>query len=126
MTVLIIDNEEDIQVGMASLMENWHCTVLTAGSQFEAARIISDIGHFPDAVIADYHLDNNDTGLELLNSMKRDHKPNFPAMIITADRTDEIRASIASHGYAHLTKPLKPAKLRAWLSHIASQSSNLL
>ncbi len=124
LSVLIIDNEEDIQLGMTSLMENWHCTVHSAGSQKEAIRLIGEMGRFPDAVIADYHLDNDDTGVELLGTLKRDYQPDFPAMIITADRTDEIRASIASHGYAHLTKPLKPAKLRAWLSHIASQSSD--
>lgn len=121
LSILIVDNEEDIQVGMQGLMENWHCHVMTAGSHEEAVACIEEYGRFPDAVVADYHLDFGETGVDLLGSLKRDFKPDFPAMIVTADRTDEIRASVASHGYALLNKPLKPAKLRAWLSHIHSQ-----
>ncbi len=120
LTVLIIDNENDIQFGMQSLMENWDCKVLTAGSRKEAVQLLDGLGYFPDAIIADYHLDDGDTGLELLGALKRDYRPQFPAMVLTADRTDEIRASVSSHGYALLNKPLKPAKLRAWLSHIAN------
>ncbi|SCA57981.1 Signal transduction histidine kinase [Candidatus Terasakiella magnetica] len=126
LSILIVDNETDIQLGMRGLLENWDCRVYTAGSQMEAIRILDELPTFPDAVIADYHLNNNETGLEFLSWIKRDHKPDFPAMIITADRTDELRATIASHGYALLNKPLKPAKLRAWLSHIASNSSSPL
>ncbi|WP_135078859.1 NahK/ErcS family hybrid sensor histidine kinase/response regulator [Terasakiella sp. SH-1] len=120
LSVLIVDNEADIQLGMRSLLENWDCTVYTAGSQNEAMRLLDDLPSFPDAVIADYHLNNGETGLDFLSWLKRDHKVTFPAMVITADRTDEIRSSIASHGYALLNKPLKPAKLRAWLSHICN------
>ncbi len=121
MNVLIVDNEDDIQVGMQSLMENWECRVMAAATAKEAVHQIEELGCFPDAVIADYHLDNDETGVDLLGTLKRDFKPDFPAMVITADRTDEIRACVTSHGYALLNKPLKPAKLRAWLSHVASK-----
>jgi len=124
MSVLIIDNENDIQFGMQSLMENWDCKVLVAGSRKEAVQLLDGLGYFPDAVIADYHLNDDDTGLDLLGALKRDYRPDFPAMVLTADRTDEIRASVASHGYALLNKPLKPAKLRAWLSHISNKNNH--
>ncbi|MDV7339338.1 NahK/ErcS family hybrid sensor histidine kinase/response regulator [Terasakiella sp. A23] len=119
-SVLVVDNEDDIQIGMKALMENWDVNVLTAGSQEEAIEVLDEFGTFPDAVIADYHLSETETGVELLSWLKRDRKLDFPAMVITADRTDELRASITSQGYALLNKPLKPAKLRAWLSHVVT------
>lgn len=120
MSVLVVDNETDIQHGMRALLENWEVHVLTAGSLQEAMVVLDEFSAFPDAVIADYHLSETETGIELLSRLKRDRKRDFPAMVITADRTDELRASVTSHGYALLNKPLKPAKLRAWLSHIVT------
>lgn len=122
-SVLVIDNEVDIQLGMQALLENWECKVYTANSQQEATALLCELPTFPDAIIADYHLNDGETGIECLTWLKREYHVNFPAMVITADRTDEIKNLITSHGYALLNKPLKPAKLRAWLSHISQEKN---
>jgi len=42
-----------------------------------------------------------------------------PAIVVTADRTPELRDRLAASGFACLNKPVKPAQLRALLSRPA-------
>jgi two-component system, sensor histidine kinase len=42
----------------------------------------------------------------------------IPAAIITADRTPELKDSLTAAGLAILTKPVKPAQLRALMSRL--------
>jgi CheY-like chemotaxis protein len=121
-SVLVIDNEADIQAGMQSLLENWECRVMIAGSYRDAHARIEATGILPEAIVADYHLDNGETGMMCLSALKRDFETTIPALIITADQSDEVRAEIMAQGYGVLRKPLKPAKLRAWLSHVVTQN----
>lgn len=123
LSVLVIDNEADIQAGMKSLLENWQCRVIVAGSYQEAGEQIEATGILPDAIVADYHLDNGETGMMCLSALKRDFNTDIPALLITADQSDEVRAEITAQGYGVLRKPLKPAKLRAWLSHVMAQNA---
>lgn len=120
MSVLVVDNEVDIQIGMRGLLENWGVDVLTSSCQEEALCALEKCESFPDAIIVDYHLGTDETGMQLLAQLKQVYQLDFPAMVITADRTDELRSEIISQNYGLLNKPLKPAKLRAWLSHVVS------
>jgi len=124
LSVLVIDNEADIQVGMQSLLENWQCRVMVARSYRDARAQIEASAILPEAIVADYHLDNGETGMMCLSALKRDFKATIPALIITADQSDEVRAQITAQGYGMLRKPLKPAKLRAWLSHVMAQNAD--
>ena len=42
----------------------------------------------------------------------------IPAMVITADRSSAVAEQVRRHGHHLLKKPLKPAKLRALMSHL--------
>jgi len=124
LSVLVIDNEADIQAGMQSLLETWQCRVRVAGSYRDAHAQIEATGILPEAIVADYHLDNGETGMMCLSALKRDFEAAIPALVITADQSDDVRAEITAQGYGVLRKPLKPAKLRAWLSHVVAQNAD--
>lgn len=47
----------------------------------------------------------------------------LPAILITADRTQAVRAEAADKGIDLLNKPVKPAALRALLSRLRLASS---
>ncbi|WP_417568588.1 hypothetical protein [Marinobacterium aestuariivivens] len=44
-------------------------------------------------------------------------------MIITADRTDKVRDEIAAAGAQLLTKPVKPAALRAMINKLTASAA---
>jgi len=123
-TVLCIDNDPRILAGMAILISGWGCTVLQASSKTEAEALAEDFHSLgnttvPDLVIADYHLDDG-TGIAAILALRARFDTDVPALIITADRSQEVRAETKKHGLGLQNKPVKPAALRAYISQIAS------
>ncbi len=116
--VLCLDNEPMILEGMGQLLCDWGCSVWTVESGYDALRAIEDLGR-PDLLILDYHLDNNATGLEALEAIKRVLDDCPPAILLTADRTEETRTAALEAGARVMNKPVKPAGLRALMSSLA-------
>lgn len=114
--VLVIDNENIVQDSMRALLERWGCEVVTAGSSKEAVARCQDT----DIILADYHLDDNRTGFEAIYHMRRHLERDVPAAILTADRSDEIRMLVSSQYMPMLNKPVKPNRLRALVTGLAS------
>jgi CheY-like chemotaxis protein/anti-sigma regulatory factor (Ser/Thr protein kinase) len=115
MVVAAVDNEPAIIAGMASLFEGWDCRF--AGGA-DLAEVLSELARqdlVPDVVIADYHLDASD-GIEVVAALRRHFGRPLPAILITAERSMEMRERAGAHDIRVLGKPLKPAALRALLS----------
>lgn len=116
--VLIIDNEGSITHSMADLLNEWgmipHCAV----SKSTALAEMKYAEHTPVAILADYHLDDGETGIRVIQDIHAVYGSDIPAVIITADRTQTVSNECERLGYYILNKPLKPAKLRALLNHL--------
>jgi Na+/proline symporter/signal transduction histidine kinase len=115
LVVLAIDNEPRILEGMESLLMGWGCRAVVAASETEAGAQLARLGILPDVLIADYHLDDTD-GLQLIPTLRDKIGAHLPAILITADRTPEVRDRAAALDIRVLNKPLKPAALRSLLS----------
>jgi CheY-like chemotaxis protein len=115
LVVLAIDNEPRILEGMRSLLGGWGCQIFTAADEAEAKAALGSIGSAPDVVIADYHLDATD-GLTLVTKLRESIDAEVPAILLTADRTPEVRDRASMLDIHILNKPLKPAVLRSLLS----------
>jgi CheY-like chemotaxis protein len=98
--------------------------VVTALSAEEAVALTLERDWVPDIVLADYHLGETETGIMALRQLaplagRATGGEYFtPAIVITADRTDAIRDEIAAAGAQLLTKPIRPAALRAMINKI--------
>ncbi len=115
LAVCSIDNEPRILEGMRILLEGWGCSVVTAASRAEAVAALEAAGMRPDAAIVDYHLDA-DNGLDAIAALRARYGAELPAVLVTADRTEELRAEAAAREIRVLAKPLKPAALRSLLA----------
>ncbi len=118
--ILCIDNERSILDGMRTLLSGWQCTVLTAMNEAEALAQINAATFIPDVIVSDYHLDDTD-GLTAALATVEAVKADIPIVIVTADRSLDIRAKVMAAGAAILYKPIKPAALRALLAQIISR-----
>ncbi|OCW56376.1 hybrid sensor histidine kinase/response regulator [Hoeflea olei] len=116
--VLCIDNEPKILEGMTLLLSGWGCSVLAAGSLADSLKL-AKTEEAPDVIFADYHLDDG-TGLDAIIALRRRWKQDVPALLVTADRTPEVRARADAERVAIQNKPIKPAALRAYLNQIAA------
>ncbi len=119
--VVCIDNEQQILDGMRALLTGWGCRVLT-GLSLEAAReAIQGQSEPVFAVVSDYHLDESATGVEAIHALRQEISPDLPSVLITADRSADLRDHVKELGISLLNKPLKPAALRAVLSQLRTQ-----
>jgi Na+/proline symporter/signal transduction histidine kinase len=116
--ILCIDNEPTILEGMRLLLEGWECEVVTAADDRGAIAGMKRGQRLPDCIIADYHLDKGN-GLSAIALIRKAAEQPLPAILLTADRTAELRDKAATKQVHLLNKPLKPAQLRAWLSQIS-------
>jgi len=116
--VLCIDNEPRILEGMALLITGWGCTVGQADSIAALDDIVARREPPPEIIIADYHLDDGD-GIEAILKLRAKYQADIPALIITADRTPEVRAEAERHDIGVQHKPVRPAAMRAYLTQVA-------
>ena len=120
--LLVIDNEESILQSMAGLLEQWGCTVCTATDVSSALAALG--GTAPDAILADYHLDQGLTGWDVVMAVRAHFSAALPVVMITADRSDECRQQLQGCGVPVLNKPVKPGKMRSVLSHLLADNGN--
>ena len=78
------------------------------------------VGWLPDLVLMDYHLDQT-SGLDAVEWLRHNVGGHLPAALVTADRTTAVRTLAEERGIAVVTKPVKPAALRAAISGLAAQ-----
>jgi signal transduction histidine kinase len=117
--VLCIDNEPKILEGMQLLISGWGCSVECAGSIAEMDDALR-AGRPPDLVIADYHLGDG-SGIGAILRLRALTQTDVPALLITADRSAEVRAEAERHSITLQHKPVRPAALRAFITQISSQ-----
>jgi len=116
--ILCIDNEPNILDGMRLLISGWGCIVGTASSLADLSTLTDSNDPPPDLVIADYHLGDG-SGIEAILNMRRRHGPDISGLLITADRSLEVRAEAEKHGVGLQHKPVRPAALRAYITRIS-------
>jgi Na+/proline symporter/signal transduction histidine kinase len=119
--VLCIDNEDSILIGMNSLLSRWGCQVWTARNREECQTLLDD-GIRPHLALVDYHLDDGETGTELMAWLRTQLGEPVPGVLISADGRPELIAQVHAAGLEYLAKPVKPAALRALLSRHVSLS----
>ena len=109
--VLCLDNDPEIIEGMQALLSRWGVSSLTATTVDEALeKAHPDL----DVLLADYHLHDRLDGLEALEVLAG-AVPLARGALLTADGSHELKAAARERGYPVLTKPVKPASLRAFL-----------
>ena len=71
-----------------------------------------------DVILADYHLDNDENGVDTVAAINGYRRSPVPVVMITANYTNELKQHIRELGYVLMNKPVKPIKLRSALNHI--------
>lgn len=115
--VLCVDNEDDILDAMRALLSGWGCDVKIAKSLKAISQSGMLEGWIPEIVLMDYHLDQT-SGLDAIQWLRGTIGGHLPAVLITADRTPQVRELAAARDVHVLPKPLKPAALRALISRL--------
>jgi signal transduction histidine kinase/CheY-like chemotaxis protein len=122
--VLCVDNERTILDAMEGLLSGWGIDARSARSLKDIDKDSLLVGWLPDLVLMDYHLDQT-SGLDAIEWLRHNVGGHLPAALVTADRSPAVRALAEERGIAVVTKPVKPAALRATISGLAGQRARV-
>ena len=82
-------------------------------------------GDAPDLIVADYHLAGDEKGPDVVTEVCGVFERVIPAIIITADPSEELRVEAGRRGQVVLGKPVKPAALRALMTRMLAQRATV-
>ena len=122
--VLLIENDRDVREATARLLERWSCRTLMAHGLNAIAPLLAELKRPPDVVLADYHLDDGETGLAALEEVRRLAGRDIPAVVLTADHGTAVAADVLAAGCELMHKPIKPAELRALMTHLLARQGS--
>jgi len=111
--VLCIDNDREILDGMRALLDRWGASALLAATVDDALALLDEA---PDVALVDYHLHDRLDGLAAIDALRARLGRELPAALLTGDGSDALKHAARERGCRGLTKPIKPASLRAFLA----------
>ncbi len=103
---------------METLLTGWGCNVTTALSLSHLKEQVDFTTEPVDILIADYHLDNGENGVDAAQAVTLEVKDNLPVLMITANYSKELNQQIRDLDYMLVNKPVKPLKLKTTLIHM--------
>jgi DNA-binding response OmpR family regulator len=118
--ILALDNDPHVLQATRALLESWGHPVACATSIDQAMALAREFS--PDLAILDYRLDDDRTGLAAWSKL-REFDAGMQGIVLSADRSEPVRAAVAAAGLAMLHKPLKPLALRSLLSRLSAVRS---
>jgi CheY-like chemotaxis protein len=118
--VLVIDDEADAREALEILLRQWGCLALTADSASGALALARTQDNPIDAILADYRLRENHTGIEAIAALRREFGP-IPAAIVTGDTAPDRLKQASDSGYVLLHKPLDPLRLKGALCRLLGE-----
>ena len=111
-SILIIDDEPDVRIAMAAMLEKWGCHVVVADSLAAVFTVLDAHETLPSLILSDYRLAEKQTGLDALIAINKRYSVEVPAILVTGETEINTIRKINDSGYKVLHKPVKPAKLR--------------
>ena len=123
--VLLIENDEDVLFGFTKRLEQWGADVLACRSIDEALTCVRDMGMAPDIILADYQLDDGETGVDGIEKVRALTRTHVPAIVITANRSPDIRAEGVNNDILVMYKPVKLNRLRPLIAWKIRQTNGL-
>jgi PAS domain S-box-containing protein len=120
--IWVLDNDAAICAGMRTLLEAWGCQVVTALSEEDLARQVDNYHADADLLIADYHLDDGHNGVDAVALINARRSTPLPALMITANYSNELKQQMRELGHTLMHKPVRPMKLKTAMSHLLEKS----
>jgi len=117
-TLLLIDDEESIRVGMSDLLQTWGYHVLTAATILEACTEVRRHAGVIDIVVSDLRLANEEDGIDAIERVREVYGAPLPALLITGDTSPDEVKRVHSSGHQVLFKPVRTRELYAVLRSV--------
>jgi len=122
-TVLVIDDDAEILDGMRHVLQAHGCNPIVALSASEAIESLTEKDMVPSMIVADYRLDNGQTGDIAIKLVREEFNIDIPAIIVTGDTSADRLKEATNSGFRLLHKPVQPDELVSVISSICISNS---
>ena len=112
-----LQNDPSVLDAMQTLLERWSCEARAVPNITTLDSVVGE-DFRPEILLADYHLDKGQCGLDAVERLRVEVDPNLPAIVVTADHSATTADRAHAAGCELLLKPVKPAALRALMMHL--------
>lgn len=116
--VLVIDDDADILDGMRHVLMAHGCDPIAAQSAPEAIDLLTERDVVPSMIIADYRLENGQTGDLAIKLVREEFNTDIPAIIVTGDTSSDRLKEATNSGFRLLHKPVQPDELVSVISSV--------
>ncbi|GHE95913.1 two-component sensor [Thalassotalea profundi] len=113
MSVIVIDNDALMLTALSSQLTEWGCQVFMAKDEVALMKhVLTTMKTKPRLIIADYHLDNNKNGVDLVLELLNNQHWDIPCVICSADPSEQVRQHTSEANFLFLRKPIKALALK--------------
>ncbi|HSD39111.1 MAG TPA: ATP-binding protein [Rhodocyclaceae bacterium] len=119
LVVAIVDDDALAMESLAGLLRAWGCYVVSGESLEALQDALADNDVTPQILISDFRLPGPRNGLEVIAALRQQFGPALPGLLLSGDTGPEVLRQATDLGIPLLHKPVRPAKLRAAISHLA-------
>ena len=116
--VLLIDNDALMLTALSSQLTEWGCQVFTAKDASSVEQALTNMTELPRLIVADYHLDNDKNGVDLVVDLLRQQQWEMPCVICSADPSEQVRQHTSEANFLFLRKPVKALALKRMIRQI--------
>jgi len=113
--VFVIDDDPQMRDSLGIMLEQWQCEVMSFGDGEKALATMRKVKRTPDAVIADFRLRDNTTGVDAIRALHALAGSYIPALLLTGDTEPSRMQEASAAGFPLLHKPVAAQKLGLFL-----------
>jgi PAS domain S-box-containing protein len=116
--ILLVDNEALILKAIQSQLQEWGCNVLAVNDEKSLLTTLAEQDFTPTIIISDYHLDNDENGVDLIQKTLANQAWKAPCIICSADPSEEVREHTNSAQFYFMRKPIKALALKKLMKQL--------
>jgi CheY-like chemotaxis protein len=119
LVVLVVEDDALAREGLVSLLESWGYVVGVADG-LSAALSQLEAGLIPDVIVSDYRLRDEENGIKTIRQLRTKAGWLIPACLMSGDTDAGLMQAATEASLTLLHKPVRPAKLRSLIRHLAA------
>ena len=120
--VLVVEDDPLVCESLCDLLTSWGCNVVSKASAEQAYAWLRQQGEdgtqHVELIISDHNLGAGDNGMQMIVKIRAHTRPDFPAIMVSGDTSEALKAQTHEAGIPLLYKPVKPAYLRTLLGRV--------
>jgi signal transduction histidine kinase/CheY-like chemotaxis protein len=121
--IVVVDDDPESRFATEAIFKSWRCHVIAGSSGAAVRRELAQHLRQPDLIVADYWLKDGETGLTIIQDLRREAEMSIPAIILTADHDVARAATANAAGVVFLQKPANAQRIRRVVTELIRQSA---